>query len=72
MAKKNIFSYDEAMREVEQIVDRIERGGDEAKFDDLIGDVEKALKLLAQCKKNLSETEKQIADIANKIDEKDD
>lgn len=62
--KQDTFSYDEAVAEVEAIVARLESRDAQSGFDSMIADVEKALKLIDLCKKNISEAEAKLAKLS--------
>ena len=63
--KQDTFSYDEAVAQVEAIVARLESRDTQSGFDSMIADVEKALKLIDLCKKNISEAEAKLAKLSN-------
>lgn len=60
MAKK-IGTYAEALAEVEQILDRIQR--EEISVDDLSKEVERATELIADCKARLHKAEEEVGKI---------
>lgn len=62
-AKKEEFSYDEAQKEIEAIVSRLESRDKPMSFDAMIGDVEKALGLIKQCKKSIADAESRLAKV---------
>lgn len=66
MADKKKFSYDEAIGQVREIVDRLESQEMPSGFDGMIDDVQKALKLIEQCRESLSEAEAKLAEITKK------
>lgn len=54
------FSYDKAIAQVEAIVGQLEaRGG--MGFDDMIANVERALRLIDECKRNIADAEARLA-----------
>lgn len=61
--KKEEFSYDEAQEEIEAIVSRLESRDKPMSFDAMIGDVEKALSLIKQCKKSIADAEGRLAKV---------
>ncbi len=60
MAKEAI-KYEEAVRQLEQIVTRLEDG--ELNIDELSGELKKARKLIALCKQRLTKTDEEIQKI---------
>lgn len=68
MAKKNI-SYNEALKEIEEILYKIEN--EELDIDNLSENVLKATDLLKSCKQKLTQTEKEIEKIIADIDSSD-
>ncbi len=56
MSKK--FSYEESITEVEKIIEDIENGN--INIDDLSKKVQKATKLLKECKAKLTATQKEL------------
>lgn len=68
MAKKNI-SYNEALKEIEEILYKIEN--EELDIDNLSENVLKATELLKSCKQKLTQTEKEIEKIIADIDSSD-
>ena len=67
--KQDTFSYDEAVAQVEAIVARLESRDTQSGFESMIADVEKALKLIDLCKKNISEAEAKLAKLSNSATE---
>jgi exodeoxyribonuclease VII small subunit len=63
---KKAFSYNESLKELEQIVRKIESG--DCDLDELSTHVKRATALLKLCKDKLRETEKDIGDILSKMD----
>lgn len=57
--KKEEFSYDKAMMELESIVKKIESG--ECKIDELTIEVQKAASLISQCKQKLQAVEADVS-----------
>ena len=55
------IKYEEALREIEEIVSRIEN--DEMDIDSLSTELKKAQKLIKQCKDVLEKTEKDVKSI---------
>ncbi len=66
MADKRKFSYDEAIAQVEQIVMKLEEQDANGGFDSMIDDVQKAMKLLDQCRSFITETEQKLSELTNK------
>ena len=60
MAKEAI-KYEEAVRQLEQIVTRLEDG--ELDIDELSGELKKARKLITLCKQRLTKTDEEIQKI---------
>ena len=60
MAKEAI-KYEEAVRQLEQIVTRLEGG--ELNIDELSGELKKARKLITLCKQRLTKTDEEIQKI---------
>lgn len=60
MAKETI-KYEEAVRQLEQIVTRLEDG--ELNIDELSDELKKARKLIALCKQRLTKTDEEIQKI---------
>lgn len=60
MAKKEI-GYEEAMTRVEEILGRIQR--EEVTVDRLAAEVERATKLIAECKARLLKAEKKVNEL---------
>ena len=60
MAKEAI-KYEEAVRQLEQIVTRLEDG--ELNIDELSGGLKKARKLITLCKQRLTKTDEEIQKI---------
>ena len=60
MAKETI-KYEEAVRQLEQIVTRLEDG--ELNIDELSDELKKARKLIAPCKQRLTKTDEEIQKI---------
>ncbi|MCQ2958743.1 MAG: exodeoxyribonuclease VII small subunit [Bacteroidales bacterium] len=65
--KKDTFSYDNAMAELETIVKKIESG--ECKIDELTAEVKKAAELIAACKNKLRGVEQEIDEAFNLFEE---
>ncbi len=66
MADKKKFSYDEAINQVEQIVSKLENQEANGGFDGMVDDVQKAMKLLEQCRAFITETESKLSDLSTK------
>ncbi len=66
MADKRKFSYDDAIAQVEQIVMKLEEQDANGGFDSMIDDVQKAMKLLDQCRSFITETEQKLSELTNK------
>ena len=62
MAKEAI-KYEEAVRQLEQIVTRLEDR--ELNIDELSGELKKARKLITLCKQRLTKTDEEIQKILN-------
>ncbi len=60
MAKKEI-TYEEAMTRVEEILGRIQR--EEVTVDQLAAEVERATKLIAECKARLLKAEEKVNEL---------
>ena len=60
MAEKKKFSYDDAVSQIQQIVERLESQDMPSGFDGMIADVQKALKLIEQCRGGMSEAESKV------------
>ncbi len=56
--KKEEFSYDKAMQDLEEIVNRIESGN--CKIDELTEEIKKAAKLIALCKTKLQKIDEEV------------
>ncbi len=54
------FSYDDAVQQIEEIVNRLEQNGQQVSFDNMIADVEKAMQLIDLCKKNIASAEDKL------------
>ncbi len=65
MAEKK-FSYDAAIEQIQEIVDRLEGRDASAGFDGMIADVQNALALIEKCKKSITEAEEKLAEISKK------
>ena len=66
MPDKKKFSYDEAVAQIKDIVERLESQDMPSGFDGMIADVQKALKLIEQCRQNITEAEAKLAEITKK------
>lgn len=58
---KEVIKYEEAVRQLEQIVTRLEDG--EFNIDELSGELKKARKLITLCKQRLTKTDEEIQKI---------
>lgn len=65
--KKEEFSYDKAMQELEEIVARMEDS--ENLLDNMVADVKRASALIVQCRKKLQDVEADINKAFNEISE---
>ncbi len=68
MSKKRSgeFSYDEAMRELQTIVNSLQH--DAIKIDDLAQNVKRASELIKLCREKLHQTEKEIQNLNDDVD----
>ncbi len=68
MSKKRSgeFSYDEAMRELQAIVNSLQH--DAIKIDDLAQNVKRASELIKLCREKLHQTEKEIQNLNDDAD----
>ena len=64
--KKEEFSYDKAMADLEKIVQKIESG--ECKIDELTAEVKKAVDLIALCRKKLQDVDNDVNKALGEID----
>lgn len=65
--KKDEFSYDKAMQELEEIVARMEDS--ENSLDNMVADVKRASALIVQCRKKLQDVETDINKAFSEISE---
>jgi len=65
--KKEEFSYDKAMQELEEIVARMEDS--ENSLDNMVADVKRASTLIVQCRKKLQDVETDINKAFSEISE---
>lgn len=65
--KKEEFSYDKAMQELEDIVARMEDS--ENSLDNMVADVKRASTLIVQCRKKLQDVETDINKAFSEISE---
>lgn len=65
--KKEEFSYDKAMQELEEIVARMEDS--ENSLDNMVADVKRASALIVQCRKKLQDVETDINKAFSEISE---
>ena len=65
--KKEEFSYDKAMQELEEIVARMEDS--ENMLDNMVADVKRASALIVQCRKKLQDVETDINKAFSEISE---
>ncbi|MDO4462441.1 MAG: exodeoxyribonuclease VII small subunit [Bacteroidia bacterium] len=66
MAKKkqeDSFSFDNAVQEVELILNKLQKPEEAISMDDLVKEVTRASSLLADCEKYLSQTQQKINSI---------
>ena len=61
------FNYKNALEEIELIVEKIEN--EEVDVDELTALVKKAAGLVKQCKTRLKDTESELGDIIDKLDD---
>ncbi len=66
MAEKKKFSYDDAVSQIQQIVERLESQDMPSGFDGMIADVQKALKLIEQCRGCITEAESKLNEISGR------
>jgi exodeoxyribonuclease VII small subunit len=64
--KNGEFSYDEAMRELQTIVNSLQH--DAIKIDDLAQNVKRASELIKLCREKLHQTEKEIQNLNDDAD----
>ena len=64
--KKEEFSYDKAMQDLESIVQKIESG--DCKIDELTDEVKKAAELIALCKKKLQDVSSEVNKTFGELD----
>lgn len=64
---KKALTYNEALAEIEAIIERIE--GDELDVDELTKDVKRVSELLKICKLKLRNTEEEVQKILKEFDE---
>lgn len=64
--KKEEFSYDKAMQDLESIVQKIESG--DCKIDELTSEVKKAAELIALCKKKLQDVSSEVNKTFGELD----
>lgn len=64
--KKEEFSYDKAMQDLESIVQKIESG--DCKIDELTVEVKKAAELIALCKKKLQDVSSEVNKTFGELD----
>lgn len=65
--KKEEFSYDKAMQELEEIVARMEDSKNS--LDNMVADVKRASTLIVQCRKKLQDVETDINKAFSEISE---
>ncbi|MBP5724045.1 MAG: exodeoxyribonuclease VII small subunit [Bacteroidales bacterium] len=65
--KKEEFSYDKAMAEMEKIVQKIESG--DCKIDELTAEIKKAAELIALCKKKLQNVDAEVNKIFGELED---
>lgn len=70
MAKKEEkFSYDEAVKNIQDIVAKLENREQTTGFDEMIADVEKALSLIEKCKATVSDAEAKLNKLTQAVSE---
>lgn len=67
MAKKKQKSYEEALHELESLLEKVE--GDEISIDELSSMVQQSVELIKTCKNQLKGIEKNIDDSFNAMEE---
>ena len=60
------IKYEEAIRQIEEIVDRLEN--DDIDIDTLVPELKKAQKLIKMCKDKLTKTEEEVKKILDEAD----
>ncbi|MCR4799483.1 MAG: exodeoxyribonuclease VII small subunit [Bacteroidales bacterium] len=65
--KKEEFSYDKAMAEMEKIVQKIESG--DCKIDELTAEIKKAAELIALCKNKLQNVDAEVNKIFGELED---
>lgn len=65
--KKEEFSYDKAMADLEKIVQKIESG--DCKIDELTAEIKKAAELIALCKKKLQNVDAEVNKIFGELED---
>lgn len=69
MAKKDSFSYNQAIKEIETILSEIEGG--ELDVDELSVKIKKASELMKKCKLKLRTVEREVENILSDMEEED-
>ncbi|MCF0190249.1 MAG: exodeoxyribonuclease VII small subunit [Marinilabiliaceae bacterium] len=64
--KKSSFSYDEAIKQVERIIEKLQNPDQVSSVDAMLADVEKATKLLKSCQDYVSDTQKKVVKLLEK------
>ncbi|MCA6074778.1 exodeoxyribonuclease VII small subunit [Fulvivirga sedimenti] len=65
--KKEDFRFEDSLQQVEQIVERIEKG--ELDIDDLTSQVDKAAEILKKCREFLRKTEDDLENSLGELDQ---
>ncbi|MBR5433179.1 MAG: exodeoxyribonuclease VII small subunit [Bacteroidales bacterium] len=65
--KKEEFSYDKAMADLEKIVQKIESG--DCKIDELTAEIKKAAELISLCKKKLQNVDAEVNKIFGELED---
>lgn len=65
--KKEEFSYDKAMADLEKIVKKIESG--DCKIDELTAEIKKAAELISLCKKKLQNVDAEVNKIFGELED---
>ncbi len=67
MSEKKDFRFEDSLKQVEQIVERIEKG--ELDIDDLTSQVDKAAEILKNCREFLRKTEDDLENSLGELDQ---
>lgn len=68
MSNKNI-DYDKSIKEVEQIISKLQNQNEQYPFDEIISEVERAVNLLNDCKTKLVSAEERLNKLFESTDE---